>query len=291
MDQIQRFLFEKHHVRGEIVQLKDSYQKVLDAQEYPESVKQLLGEMLVAASLLVETIKIEGEISLQIQGKGAVNYVIVDANHRQEMRGVARWNADPQEQTFEELFKGGIFTITITPVQGERYQGIVAIEGATVASALEGYFTQSEQLPTKIEIRVDTQSQLAGGLFLQVLPSSSESSVDKDNNEFHHLTTLAETLRTEELTQLDKQDVLHRLFHEEEVTVFEANDVCFKCTCSKEKSAAALRSIDKAELLGIVEEQGSIRMNCQFCHAEYSYDAMDVEAIHSGFSGEQSQIQ
>ncbi|BDX04602.1 Hsp33 family molecular chaperone HslO [Planctobacterium marinum] len=282
MDQIQRFLFDNANVRGEIVQLSSSYKEMLQAQAYPENIERVLGEMAVATSMLVATLKIEGEVSLQVQGNGAVKYALVTANHKQEMRGIARWDETPEQSEFIDIFQGGIFTITITPETGQRYQGIVAIDKPTLAQCLEGYFSQSEQLPTHIELRVDTNSKRAAGLFLQVVPDTAESSVNKENAEFEHLTKLAETLQTKELTELSFEQVLHRLYHEEQVRVFEPQSICFKCSCSRVKSATALKSIEKQELLEIVAEHGQIKMNCQFCHAEYVYDALDVEAIHAG---------
>lgn len=291
MDQIQRFIFDDANVRGEIVQIDKTLSEVLAAQAYPASIQLLMGEMLVTTSLLVETLKIKGEVSLQVQGKGDVNYAVITANHNQELRGIARWAEDPGEKSFEDMFPDGIFTITITPEQGQRYQGIVAIDKPSLRECVEGYFNQSEQLPTRIEIRMDTQKLRAAALFLQVLPAQAESSATKDNDDFQHLSTLAETITTEELTSLSFNNVLHRLFHEHEVRLFDAHEVQFKCTCSKEKSAFALKSIDKAELLSIIEEQGSIEMNCQYCNAQYIYDAVDVEAIHSGFYNQNSQVQ
>lgn len=282
MDQIQRFLFDNANVRGEIVQLSDSFKAMLASQDYPVILQQVLGEMAVATSMLVATLKIKGEISLQVQGNDAIKYALVTANDKQEMRGMARWEDVPQQSEFSTLFKGGIFTITITPEEGQRYQGIVAIDQPSLAQCLQGYFSQSEQLPTHIELRVDTQQQVSAGLFLQVLPDSAESSVSKENLQFEHLSTLAETLQTEELTQLPFEQILHRLFHEEQVRVFEPQSVCFKCTCSRIRSAMALKSVEKQELLEIVKKQGQIKMNCQFCNAEYCYDGLDVEAIHAG---------
>lgn len=291
MDQIQRFVFDDANVRGEIVRIDQTFSEVLAGQDYPESLQGLLGEMLVATSLLVETLKMEGEVSLQVQGRGDVNYAVITANHNQELRGIARWTKDPGELTFSEIFAGGIFTITITPEKGQRYQGIVAIDKPTLAQCIEAYFEQSEQLPTRIEIRKDLKSKRAAGLFLQVLPDQAESSATKENADFEHLSTLAETISADELTNLSFADVLHRLFHENKVRLFDASDVQFKCTCSKEKSAYALKSIDKAELLSIIEEEGCISMNCQFCHTEYRYDKVDVEAIHAGFYSENSSLQ
>jgi molecular chaperone Hsp33 len=291
MDQIQRFVFDDANVRGEIVQINQTFADVLASKAYPESMQALLGDMLVATSLLVETLKVEGEVSLQVQGKGDVSYALITANHKQELRGLARWENDPGDTPFDEIFAGGIFTITITPEKGQRYQGIVAIDKPTLAQCIEAYFQQSEQLPTRIEIRHDLKNQRAGGLFLQVLPDQAESSADKENTDFEHFSTLAETIQGEELTGLPFNEMLHRLFHENEVRLFDANDVQFKCTCSREKSAFALKSIDKAELHSIIDEQGVIVMNCQMCNAEYRYDAVDVEAIHSGFYGENTSVQ
>lgn len=282
MDQIQRFVFDDANVRGEIVQVNQTYTDILSAQAYPQALQDLLGEMLVVTSLLVATIKVEGEISLQVQGKGDVQYAVVTANHRQELRGIARWSSDPGGLSFQDIFKDGIFTITITPEKGERYQGIVAIDKPTLAECVEAYFEQSEQLPTQLQLRLDTEHKRAAGLFLQVLPGSAESSVDKDNLDFEHLCKMAETVSTEELTGLSFQTVLHRLFHENAVRLFPEQDIQFKCTCSKERSAQALKSVDKQELLEIVAEQGQITMNCQYCHQEYTYDSLDVEAIHAG---------
>lgn len=291
MDQIQRFLFDNANVRGEIVQLAKTYQEMLKAQPYPEAIQRVLGEMAVATSMLVATLKIEGEVSLQVQGNGAVKYALVTANDKQKMRGIARWEETPAENDFVDIFKGGIFTITITPQIGQRYQGVVAIDKPTLSQCLEGYFSQSEQLPTHIELRVDPETKRAAGLFLQVIPDSAESSVSKDNLEFEHLTKLAETLQTNELTELPFERVLHRLYHEEQIRLFEPQDVCFECSCSRTKSAMALKSMEKRELLSIVSEQGQIQMNCQFCHAEYVYDALDVEAIHAGTFEQNNSVQ
>lgn len=291
MDQIQRFVFDNADVRGEIVQLNDTYREVLARQDYPLALQKLLGEMLVATSLLVETLKIDGQVSLQVQGKGDVNYVVVSSDQGQNLRGIARWTKDPGEQDFAQIFAGGTFTITITPEKGQRYQGIIAIDQPTLTQCIESYFVQSEQLPTCIQIRLDVENQKAAGLFLQVLPGQAESSADKDNDDFEHLSVLAESIRSDELTSLAFSDVLHRLFHEQDVRLFDANDVQFKCTCSTEKSANALKSIDKAELLSIIAEKGVIEVDCHYCGAQYRFDAVDVEAIHAGTFATKNTVQ
>jgi molecular chaperone Hsp33 len=160
----------------------------------------------------------------------------------------------------------------------------VALDKENLAACLESYFAQSEQLPTHVQLLTGSTESgpVATGLFLQVLPESSESSMSGENEALSHLWQLAKTLSDKEAFSLVPQEILYRLFHEEHVEMFEPVTVTFKCTCSKEKSAVALRGVAKEELLEIIAERGKISMNCQYCHALYEYDAIDVESLHSG---------
>lgn len=284
-DQLHRYIFDKANVRGELVQLQHSYSAILDAQGYPQVVGHLMGELMAATSLLTATLKFEGDIAVQVQSEGIVKYAVVNGTHDQKMRGTARWDHAVENLPTElnELLPKGVLVITITPTQGERYQGMVSLDKPTLAECLEAYFEQSEQLATKIilKTRVDGETPMAGGLFLQVLPTSSEISDVSERPEFTHLSTLTQTISDEELLGLSATEVLHRLYHQEEIQVYAPQDVEFKCTCSKERSAAALLNVDKQELLEIIAEDGAVKLNCQYCHAEYSFDAIDVESIHS----------
>lgn len=286
-DQLHRFTFEQANVRGEMVQLQASYREILDSYAYPSVIQTLLGEMMAATSLLTATLKFEGEISLQLQSEGAVKYVVINGTHDQKLRGVARWDEalETLPESFQELFVKGVLVITITPDQGERYQGVVPLDRPTLGECLEGYFEQSEQLLTQVRLHAG-QSEggaFAGGTLLQVLPASADATQKGQAEDFEHLAKLTETLSAEELFTLDVQTVLHRLYHQEEVTLYPSQDVVFKCTCSKERSASALANVDKQELLSIVEAEGEIAMNCQYCHKVYRFDAMDIETIHAGF--------
>lgn len=284
-DQLHRYIFDKANVRGELVQLQHSYQAILDAQGYPQVVGQLMGELMAATSLLTATLKFEGDIAVQVQSEGIVKYAVVNGTHDQKMRGTARWDQAVENLPAElnELLPKGVLVITITPTQGERYQGMVSLDKPTLAECLEAYFEQSEQLATKIilKTRVEGEIPMAGGLFLQILPTSSKISDVSERPEFTHLSTLTQTISDEELLGLSATEVLHRLYHQEDIQVYEPQDVEFRCTCSKERSAAALLNVDKQELLEIIAEDGAVKLNCQYCHAEYSFDAIDVESIHS----------
>ena len=284
-DQLHRYLFNQGNVRGEMVRLEKSFQAILDSYSYPPVIQQLLGELMAAASLLTATLKFEGDIAIQIQGEGPLSYAVINATHDQHLRGVARWNEElgslPNE--FSELVKKGVLVITITPKEGERYQGMVALDKPTLAGCIEGYFEQSEQLATKVILRtqlIDNQAR-ACGMFLQVLPSSSQAT-NKADTAFEHLSALTDTIKDEELFELAAEDILHRLYHQEEIELYPATNVVFKCSCSKERSAAALTAVNKEELLDIIDKDGDIKMNCQYCHSEFSFDAIDIESIHAG---------
>ncbi len=277
-DQLYRYLFEHHQVRGELVQLDQTFRHMVAAQEYPAPVRQLLGELLVATSLLTATLKFEGSITVQLQGNGPVSLAVINGDHLQQLRGVARWQGElPTTSDLKALVGDGHLVITITPDEGERYQGIVALESDTLASSLESYFAQSEQLATRIWIRTGgtLAEPLAAGMLLQELPASSEQHAD----EFDHLSKLTETIKDEELFTLPAEEILYRLYHEEEVRLFAPQPIQFRCTCSRERSEQALLQIGKAEVDALIHEQGTIDMHCDYCGAHYRFDAIDGQAL------------
>ena len=274
-DNLYRYLFDNASVRGELVQLEKSYQEVIAAHEYPVAIQHLLGELMAATSLLTATLKFSGDISIQLQGDGPVSLAVINGNNLQQLRGVSRWNGDiAADAQLQSLFGKGHMVITLTPDDGERYQGVVALDKETLSECLEDYFEQSEQLPTKIKLFADAKQ--AAGMFLQVLPTDGNH-----NEEFEHLSVLTETVKQEELFTLEAEEVLHRLYHEEEVRLFEPVAITFNCTCSKERSAQAIRTVAKEEIDSIIAEQGKVEMGCEYCNSKYIFDAIDVEAIYA----------
>ncbi|RDV24882.1 Hsp33 family molecular chaperone HslO [Alteromonas aestuariivivens] len=289
-DQLNRYVFNQANVRGELVRLEDSLQHIVHSYEYPPQIQGLLSEMAAATCLLTAILKFKGEIGLQIQSEGPVKYAVIHATHEQTLRGVARWDESLPvlPQNFTDLVAKAVLVITITPQDGERYQGVVALDKPTLAECLEGYFEQSEQLSTKVMLMTDLsdpERARAAGMLLQVLPTSAESTKANGNPEFDHLCKLTETLTEEEMFSLPVNDILYRLYHQENVELYDPQTIRFACSCSRERSAEALRNVDKAELLHIIEEEGAIKMSCQYCHTEYRFDAIDVEAIHGGHFG------
>ena len=277
-DQLYRYLFEHHQVRGELVQLDQTFRHMVAAQEYPAPVRQLLGELLVATSLLTATLKFEGSITVQLQGNGPVSLAVINGDHQQQLRGVARWQGElPANPDLKALVGDGHLVITISPDEGERYQGIVSLESDSLASSLESYFAQSEQLATRIWIRTGgtAAEPLAAGMLLQALPASGEQHAD----EFDHLSKLTDTIKDEELFTLPAEEILYRLYHEEEVRLFAPQAIQFRCTCSRERCEQALLQVGQVEVEAMIHEQGQIDMHCDYCGSHYQFDAIDAQAL------------
>lgn len=282
-DELHRFLFEDRAIRGEIVTLEDTFQSTLRSANYPTCVTHLLGELLAVTSLLTAILKFKGEIALQIQSEGPIKYMIVNGTHDQKMRGVARVDDAIKDfpTDFCDFFSKGILTITVTPKEGQRYQGMVAVDKPSLAECIEDYFFQSEQLLTKVILASNVgEHSKASGMLLQIIPTSSESSGNEVNTDFEHVTHLANTVSVEEITSIPHEELIHRLYHDEDIRLFEPQTVQFTCGCSRERSARALKSVAKSELLEIIAQENQISMDCQFCREIYTFDEIDVENIH-----------
>ncbi|OTA20601.1 molecular chaperone Hsp33 [Xenorhabdus beddingii] len=277
-DQLHRFLFETHSVRGELVSVGETYQQMLENHHFPQPVQQLLGELLVATSLLTATLKFNGDITVQIQGDGPVKLAVINGNNQQQMRGTARIDGDINAGSrLRDMIGNGYMVITVTPTEGERYQGVVALEGDTLAECLDAYFKQSEQLPTRLFIRTGMQDgkMAAGGMLLQILPGAQEGSEEV----LDHLVQLTATIKGEELFTLDAKEILHRLYHEEDVTLYEPQQVVFRCTCSQQRCANTLVTLPDADLQEILHNDGKIDMECEFCGTHYVFNEKDISAL------------
>lgn len=272
-DSLHRFLIEQTNVRGEYVHLDDTWQQMLACSEYPEVIKQILGQALAATMLLSATLKFNGTLSLQVSGSGAVNLLLVQAHSKGTVRGLARWKTIPESSALPALFGDANLIITIEPSDGgERYQGIVSLQADTLTNALRDYFEQSEQLKTQLWLAVDDNS--AAGLLLQRLPG-------EDDEGWNRSVQLADTVTDDELLSLKTETLLYRLYHEDQVRLFDAEDIRFECSCSQEKIEAMILSLGKQEADSMIEEQSEISINCEFCNKHYGLDAIDVKRIFS----------
>ena len=278
-DVLNRYLFDNLHARGELVQLSKSYQETIDKHNYPQGVRILLGELMAAACLLTATIKFEGDITVQLQGDGPVAYMSMNGNHNQEMRGIARLTENTELLGLKPLIGKGNMIITIRPKNAEAYQGIVALEKETLAECLAHYFDVSEQIPTKIWLFSDDEKQQVAGSLIQLLPGSDEADggdKEKQQSDFDHLCQLTHTIKAEEIFSLDAQTLLYRLYHQEQVRLFDPQPVSFVCGCSSEKCLSAMAQIEPSEIKSIIEEQGNVSMTCEYCLTTYAFDEQQL---------------
>jgi molecular chaperone Hsp33 len=279
-DTLHRFLIESANVRGEWIHLDDTWQSLLDCAAYPASIKKVLGEALAATLLLSATLKYQGSLSLQINGTGAVSLLLIQATSEGTVRGLARWKHEPEEDDLATLFGDANLVITIEPNDGtKRYQGIVALQTESLAASLAEYFQQSEQLATRLWLATGEHS--VAGLLLQRLPNRNGDDEAENEEGWQRSVQLTDTVRQDELLTLKTETLLHRLFHEEDVRLFTPNALSFQCSCSPEKVEAMVVSLGQEETDALLQEQGEIAINCEFCNRRYQLDAIDVQQLFS----------
>jgi len=277
-DGLRRFLFEGSNVRGVRVHLTDSWQTLLARHPYPVAVKELLGQSLAAVTLLGATIKFDGSLIMQMSGDGPVPMLVAQVTGSRTVRGMASVReelpSEAPQQPLGQLVGKGHLAITIDPGAGrDRYQGIVALDQTQLSQVIDGYFINSEQLPTRLWLAADGAQ--AAGMLLQALPAD-----DFDDAEWQHVTTLADTLQPEELLGLGTEALLRRLYHAEPVRLFEPETVRFFCRCSRERVGGVLKAMDPADLKETaIEEGGQLSVSCDFCNAQYAFDTVDLEEL------------
>lgn len=284
---LNRYLFEDLSVRGELVQLDDVYQEIISSKEYPAALQALLGELLVSTTLLTATLKFEGSITMQLQGDGPVSLAVINGDHDQKIRGIARWEGDiADDASLHDMMGKGYLVITIDPKNGERYQGVVGLEGENLAQVIEGYFANSEQLKTRLWIRTGEQDGKAhaAGMLLQVMPDGTGSPDD-----FEHLEQLTDTVKDVELFTLDANDLLYRLYNQDKVQLFTPQPVEFFCGCSRERSGAAIITVSQEEIYDIIATEGAVSLHCDYCGTTYAFDEADVKELYkSASSGDET---
>jgi len=273
-DSLQRFVFEGAPVRGEIVHLDATWRAVLERHAYPLALRTLLGELMAAAALLSSTIKFTGSLIMQIQGSGPVKLLVVECTSEQTMRATAKWDEPLAGADFRALVGNGRFVMTIAPEEAKQtYQGVVSLEGADVARALEHYMTTSEQLETRLWLAADAEH--AAGMMLQRMPGSSGGDCDTWSRAVH----LTQTVTANELLKLPTREIIHRLYHQEDIRLFESRVMSFRCSCSRERVVNMLRLLGRDEVMSVLEERGEVEVNCEFCNRHYRFDAVDAEQI------------
>lgn len=272
-DSLQPFVFEGAGVRGGIVHLGATWRAVLARREYPAALREVMGELMAAAALLASNLKFTGSMIMQMQGSGPVTILVVECTGNLALRAMAHWEGAPGGP-LPQLLGGGRFVITLDPSEGRpKYQGVVALDGDTVADVLAHYMHRSEQLDTRFWLAADGGQ--ACGMLLQRMPHASAA----DPDAWSRALALAGTLERDELLATPASTLIRRLFHEEDIRVFPERPVSFRCSCSRERVIAMLRMLGQGEVSAVAEEQGTVDVNCEFCNRRYAFDRVDVEQI------------
>ena len=274
-DKIHRFIFDTHGIRGELVKLNQSSARMLKDHRYPPFIATLLQQAAAVNILLATTLKFEGKISIQLQASQLVKMLVVQTTHKLGFRGLVRFDkqADYSKVAFEDLTENGQMSITIEPLKGKRYQGIVPLNGKNLAECVENYFNQSEQLETRIWLFNDEEQVF--GLMLQALPDM----LSQDS--FEHLVYLASTLSKEECLSVDSDILLHRLFHQESIRGLAVYPVKFTCGCSKTKMLNSLNLLPEEDINEILASKGEVAVKCEFCLNQFRFSELDLKSSNS----------
>jgi molecular chaperone Hsp33 len=289
-DCLHRFLFEHYPIRGHIVHLDASWRALLEHRDYPPAIRDTLGEAVAASVLLAATLKFDGTLSLQLQGQGPMHLMLAQCSSELGVRAVARYREAHEERDLAALSGEGNLTVTLENDDlSQRYQGVVPLSGERLADCLREYFEASEQLPTRLWLHATEKG--ASGLLLQRLSDDSvqaRAGLDRQvelpapeeiEDAWRRVQLLGDTLRAEELQSLSDREILRRLFHEDDVRLFESSPVYFRCRCSRERVVGMLRGLGADEIRSVLAERGEVEVRCDFCNRAYRFDPVDVEKL------------
>jgi molecular chaperone Hsp33 len=297
--EVQPFSIEGANVRGRLVRLGQAYADILGSHDYPTEVANLMGELSAMTVSLADSLKYDGLFILQTQSDGPVSMMVVDIASQGTMRGYARYDidklADVEGQTSVPHLMGSghiAFTVDQGPDM-ERYQGITALEGASLAECAQSYFRQSEQLETAILLAADPKTKVAAALMIQKMPASGEGAnqrlnltPEEDDESWRNAVVLMSSMTTDEMLdpELSSWDLLYRLYHEDGVRIYDNKQLSFQCRCSGDKVAATLASFAPEELADMKTDEGLIVATCEFCRTDYKFDDAALESLRNSQS-------
>ena len=290
-DQLYRFTFVDFPVRGQWVRLKRTIADAHAVRSYPAAITDLLNQMFAAVAMFADNLKFEGAVALQSRGEGgALIRSLAECRDQQYLRGIAHLEDDvssyPGVEDLSVWLGAGQLALSLLPppdAQQAPYQGLVELTEPDLAANLEHYLAVSEQLPSKMFLASTGDS--VSGLLLQRLPSAdsaTEISAAADDEAWSTIVTLAATITAQELQTLPVKEMLRRLFSEYTCRLHPPRTLAYRCTCSRQKSDRTLRILDPTELTSLLEEQGQIHVDCEFCGTRYPYDAVDIGALLGG---------
>ena len=274
-DCVQRFIFENENIRGEIVHLDATFNTIIAQRDYPPMVRQLLGEALVAALLLSSSIKYDGTLNLQFQGSGALSMLLVQVDNHLNVRATATYQETKDDAAYQQAFLNGQMAITVqADKQSKSYQSIVPLNTCSLSENIEHYFAQSEQIATRIWLTCGKDK--AAGMLLQLMPG--ESSLEREHF-WEYALAMGASISDNELLNLDNETMLHRLYHETSVRIFEPCATQFKCRCDTARMNSLLQSLGKKEVDALLEENKIIDIRCEFCNQLYRFDSIDAAML------------
>lgn len=291
-DFIQRFVFDDLDARGCFVRLDQTCVDIQQTHHYPPSLAKLLNQFALAAVLLRDSIKIDGSVTIQLRNPqstttaSGIKLLMADCMSDGRVRAIAEYESDGfaagATMSLAEMGEGAVLAITITPNQGERYQSIVPMQFATLNQCLEEYFARSEQLPTWFSLTVGQEQ--AVGIALHALPAGKVTDPVASKDNFERLRLLLNTLTEQEALELDAQQILTRLFHDESCRLFDQNPVEFGCVCSAKKSLEAVKSLGQEDINALIKEQqaqgnANLVVDCHFCFQRYEFPFNELQSL------------
>jgi molecular chaperone Hsp33 len=269
LDFIQRFLFEQHNIRGEIVSLHDSYQTIIEKQKYPAVIRELVGQLLAATVLLAETIKFKGQLTIQLDGDGPVTLLVAKCDHQRHVRALAQWDKQVEPINIHSALGQGRLVLTLEyDDKVKPYQSIIELKGQSIPAAIADYFKYSEQLETRLLLASDAHS--AAGIMLQRMPGQVDAEV------WNELEILLNTLTKDELLELSSADILRRLYHEYDIRLYDHETIAFQCRCSISRMERAVKTLGEKDAMDILKSSREIVVTCDYCQHEYSFDKNQV---------------
>ena len=272
-----RFLFEQADIRGEKVTLKQAFKQLTSGHGYSDTVKALIGQFAAAVVLISNNLKYSGKIILQAQSAGPISLLMVECTSDSTIRGIVRGEVKTDSSNPWMLLKEGQLAITIERENGPRYQGIIALDTDSLATALDDYFLLSEQLNTRFWLAAS--GECAAGLMLQQLPAQLNQDASARDEQWQHAVVLAETIEASDLLTLSPDTLLYRLYHQDPIRLFPPIPVAFHCPCNRERSQNALQLLPSAELEEMLNVDGHIDMNCDICGQAYRFLRSDFTEL------------
>ena len=273
-EQLTGFHLPEYGVRGAILRAGEGVPAMAARDGHPPDVQRLLGELLAAGPLMAANLKFRGRMGLQIQNSAELALLLVQTEDDLRTRGMARVRSDTGGAgDFAQLTRDGVFGVTLEPKSGQSYQAMVPLGSASCEQALEAFFAQSEQLPTRFVLATD--GERVAGLMLQRLPGVGAEA----DAGWAHVEALVDTLGGEELIAQSPAVILKRLFHAEDLQLHAPRQVAIACSCSHAKVSRVLLSLGEDEVRDILAEQGSVTVHCDFCGQGYHYDPAQIQTL------------